>query len=467
MALVLAQPLGAQPALQRAATPTPTLTANLLRNGGFEGVFSRQWNAANNVWVNGRVAEGWTAWWREPTGIDGGYPRACEEDGASCQPWHAPEYRETKGIPYSPPRIRSGDNSQLYFTSLGLHEGGLYQKVSGVPKGWRVQFNVWVRVWSSDDSTDTVESKGQPGLHLRVGVDPAGGIDPWGEPVVWSAEFEAFDGFEQASVEAMAQSDSVTVFFRSAPERPLKHIDVVLDDAELIPIGPPPPTPFVIDSPEDVAGPPAATAPSGKIVTHIVQPGDTLFAIAQRYRADLAALYTLNSLNETSVLRIGQAIQVPIPGQAAPTATPLPPTPVPIAVGTLCVGAFEDVAGDGRYGDGDPALPGAAFIVADASGAAVAASTGARCFDTLPVGTYAVLAQMPAGYLATTDTRWGVALTEAARVDVAVGGRRVEGPEAEPSGAEGVPAVVVGAGLVVLIGLLTVVRRRRGSHDDS
>jgi murein DD-endopeptidase MepM/ murein hydrolase activator NlpD len=246
----------------------------------------------------------------------------------------------------------------------------------------------------------------------------------------------------------------------------LKHIDIVLDDAELVPLGPPPPTPFVIDSPEDVAGPPAATAPSGKIVTHIVQPGDTLFAIAQRYRADLAALYTLNGLNETSVLKIGQAIQVPLPVESAPTATPLPPTPVPIAVGTLCVSAFEDVAGDGRYGDGDRALTGAAFIVADTSGAAVATSSGARCFKALPVGAYAVLAQVPAGYLATTDTRWGVALTEAAQVDVMVGGRRVEESETEASSADGTQVVVFGTGIVVLIGLVAIVLRRRANHAE-
>jgi len=135
---------------QRARTPTPTPAVNLLRNGGFEGEYVRQWNAANTEWANGRVAEGWLAWWRKPTAPDGKYPGRCPDGDSVCQAWHRPEYRQTKGIPYTPPRIRGGDNSQMYFTSFGVHEGGLYQKAGGAPKGWRVRFSIWARVWSSD-----------------------------------------------------------------------------------------------------------------------------------------------------------------------------------------------------------------------------------------------------------------------------------------------------------------------------
>jgi len=462
IAIAMVPSIGAQqPVPQRAPTATPTLPVDLLKNGGFEGAFARQWNAANNAWVNGRVAEGWTAWWRKPTAIDGKYPGRCPEDDEACQPWHEPEYRETKGIPYTPPRIRSGDNSQMVFTSFGVHEGGLYQRVSGVPKGWRVRFSIWVRAWSRDDTRDTSQSSGQPGLHMRIGIDPTGGVDPWSEAVSWSEEFDSFDEFSQASIEVTAQAEALTAFFRSMPERALKHIDVMLDDAELIAIGPPPPTPVIIDSPNDVAGAPTRNAPTGKTVAHIVQSGDTLFAIAQQYRADLAAIYLLNGLNENSVLKVGQSIVIPLPVESPPTAVPtaLPPEPAP--VGALCVSAFEDAAGDGHYSLGDAPLRGAAFVVADGSGATVAATISGRCFDDLPVGAYAVSAQVPAGYLATTETRWGVALIENERVDVVVGGQRIEESAAGAGDTPSVQPIAIGAGSIIFLAAVAAVLRRR------
>ena len=191
--LLLAQP--ASIGAQRAATPTPTLPPNLLTNAGFENGSARQWSAANSAWANGRIAEGWTAWWRQPTSTDGKYPNPCPEDDGACQPWHQPEYRETKGIPYAPPRIRSGENSQMFGASFGLFEGGIYQKVSGAPVGWRVRFSLWAKAWSNSDSLDTYRSSGQPGMHMRVGIDPSGGVDPWSEAIVWGKDSDSFDQF--------------------------------------------------------------------------------------------------------------------------------------------------------------------------------------------------------------------------------------------------------------------------------
>ena len=509
-------------AAQRSVTPTPGLAAarvNLLHNGDFEGDSARQWNATNDEWVNGRVAEGWTAWWRKPTPSDGEYPGACPEGEAACLAWHRPEYRETRSIPYDPPRVRTGDNSQMVFTSFGVYEGGLYQTVSGVPRGWSVRFSIWAKAWSSD-TEDTAESAGQPSMGMRAGIDPTGGTDPWSDAVVWSEEIDSFDEFGEYGVSAVAQADRVTVFFRSRPERALKHVDVMLDDAELMLIGPPPPTPVVIRSPNEAASAPtrvlATDSLSQQIVVHVVQPGDTLFAIAQAYRVELSDIYALNDLNETSVLKVGQSIRISLAAQTPPTAAsnfklqtsnsegaeysrgPDPdPDPersegegeaegavegpglsgveggAPAAVGTLCVRAFEDVAGDTRYnpGAGAPA-PGvsAVFIVADASGRTVAASTPAlsfegtaRCFDGLPAGAYAVSAQAPAGYAATTNSRWGVSLIEGARVEVTVGIRRTGEPADEAAG-EALPmAMGITAGLGGLAAIILLIRRRTKS----
>jgi LysM repeat protein len=520
-------------AAQRNVTPTPrtaTERVNLLHNGDFEGDSARQWNSANDEWANGRVAEGWTAWWRKPTPPDGEYPGACPEDQAACLLWHRPEYRETRGIPYDPPRARTGDNSQMYFTSFGIYEGGLYQTVSGVPRGWSVRFSIWAKAWSSS-TEDTAESAGQPSMGMRAGIDPTGGTDPWSDTVVWSEESGSFDAFGEYRVSAVARADTVTVFFRSRPERALKHVDVMLDDAELALIGPPPPTPVVIRSPNEAASAPTRVVATGslsqQIVVHIVQPGDTLFAIAQAYRAELSNIYALNDLNETSVLRVGQSIQISLAVQTPPMAVPTPlpaksptegsgersaaepalsegegskdalsrspdPNPdpdpdpersvgegeggAPAAVGTLCVRTFEDVAGDTHYdqGDGAPAaalsFEGVAFIVADASGRTVAASAPAlsfegtaRCFDGLPVGAYAVSAQAPAGYAATTNSRWGVSLIEGARVEVTVGIRRTGEPADEDAGEALPTAMGVTAGLGGLAAIILLIRRRTKS----
>ncbi|HET7091179.1 MAG TPA: LysM peptidoglycan-binding domain-containing protein [Anaerolineae bacterium] len=510
------------PECSEGVTPTPALATarvNLLHNGDFEGDSARQWSSANDEWVNGRVAEGWTAWWRKPTPSDGEYPAACPEGKAACVPWHRPEYRETRSIPYDPPRVRTGENSQMVFTSFGVYEGGLYQTVSGVPRGWSVRFSIWAKAWSSD-AEDTAESAGQPSMGMRAGIDPTGGTDPWSDAVVWSKESDSFDAFGEYGVSAVAQADRVTVFFRSQPERALKHVDVMLDDAELILIGPPPPTPVVIRSPNESASAPtrvpATDSLSQQIVVHVVQPGDTLFAIAQAYRVELSDIYALNGLNETSVLKVGQSIRISLAAQTPPTAVPAPypgrsPDPgsdperregeeeregaaeepaltshsnsnssleggAPAAVGTLCVRAFEDVAGDTLYNQGDgapsPALSfeGAAFIVADASGRTVAASTPAlsfegtaRCFDGLPAGAYAVSAQAPAGYTATTNSRWGVSLIEGARVEVAVGIRRAGEPAGEDAGEVLPMAMGVTAGLGCLAAIILLIRRRTQS----
>jgi LysM repeat protein len=441
---------------QQRATATPLPPINLLRNGDFEGEFARQWNTTNGEWANGRVAAGWTAWWRKPTASDEDFPGVCPEDAATCQPWHRPEYRETKGIPYSPPRVRSGDNSQVYFTSFGLHDGGLYHKASGVTPGWTIRFSIWAQAWSSD-TEDTTESRGQPSMNLQVGIDPNGGTDPWSADVVWSEPSDSFDAFGEFSVSALARSETVTVFFRSRPERALKHVDVMVDDAELVLLGPPPPTPVIIDAPNSEAA--AATSDAARqIVIHVVQPGDSLFAIAQRYRAELSAIYAANGLNESSVLQVGQAIRVPLPVAAPPTAVPTP-APLPeIAFGTLCVTAFEDVTGDGRRGPDDRALHGVEFLVADATGRRVAAADQAWCFDELPVGAYQVAAALPAGYLGTTEMDWGVSVAEGARVEVAVGARRVES-DVEP--APDATPIAVGAGAIVFTAAAIAWGRRR------
>jgi len=150
-------------------------------------------------------------------------------------------------------------------------------------------------------------------------------------------------------------------------------------------------------------------------------------------------------------------------------------------VGTLCVRAFEDVAGDTRYNQGDGALASgvsAAFIVADASGRTIAAksptpseergsgaSTAAHCFEDLLIGAYTVSAQTPPGYAATTGTRWDVSLTEGARVEVTAGMKRAD-PSVDGMASAATPIAApagAAAGLACLAVIIMLIRRRATS----
>lgn len=60
-----------------------------------------------------------------------------------------------------------------------------------------------------------------------------------------------------------------------------------------------------------------AAPPRSSPETYIVQPGDTLFAIAARYRTTVAAIKQLNKLGESDLIQVGQKLLIPT--DAAPT----------------------------------------------------------------------------------------------------------------------------------------------------
>lgn len=56
---------------------------------------------------------------------------------------------------------------------------------------------------------------------------------------------------------------------------------------------------------------PTATTTSTGTQVHIIKEGDTLFALALRYKTTVSKLCQLNGISETSILRIGQQIKLP------------------------------------------------------------------------------------------------------------------------------------------------------------
>ena len=93
-----------------------------------------------------------------------------------------------------------------------------------------------MQAWSNAEN-DAFVSAGQPTMGMRVGIDPHGGNFPWSPSIVWSPVKEAFDHWELFTVEAVAQSDRVTVFTRSRPVFAIQHNDVYVDEASLSVVG--------------------------------------------------------------------------------------------------------------------------------------------------------------------------------------------------------------------------------------
>jgi len=64
--------------------------------------------------------------------------------------------------------------------------------------------------------------------------------------------------------------------------------------------------------------------PEGRTI-HIVQPGETLAAIARQYGVSWQAIVYLNDLEDPSLLYVGQELIIPGPDEVLPTLTPTPP----------------------------------------------------------------------------------------------------------------------------------------------
>lgn len=183
---------------------------NLLQNPGFEEPFNT---------LDGdpprQVAQGWTPWH---------VPAA---EGAPTYERRQPEYEP------SADRIQEGSSSQLIGAFFATHDGGVYQRVTGITPGETLRFSIFAYVWSSmSDNRDSSIENGD--VMVQVGIDPTGGTDPGGEAIVWSPEgIEEYDAFNEYTVEAEAQADAVTVFVRTAIGVPVANTAIYLDQASL------------------------------------------------------------------------------------------------------------------------------------------------------------------------------------------------------------------------------------------
>ena len=300
---------------------------NLLKNPGFEIPYSKQCCQTdlslfypNTPIDEVQVPQGWFGWWLQPD-LDPAHPGSCLRIADPCVAWHRPEWREANCGPVCADRFRSGNNAQKYFTFWSVHDAGMYQQVSGVAPRARLRFSVYMHAWSTNSAYGP--SGGQQSMGMRVGIDPAGGTNPFSPNIVWSSVRDNYDTWGLYTVEVVALSGTVTVYTRSAPVYPLQHNDIYVDDASLVVVGAGAPQP----TPTRAAGGsilrPTSAAPSGgNIVTreplptpaadgkiyYIVRSGDTLTHIAVRFGTTVARIKLLNGFRGNVIIYTGQRI---------------------------------------------------------------------------------------------------------------------------------------------------------------
>jgi hypothetical protein len=234
------------------------MTDNLLQDGDFEAEWSPD-NGGHTCFVYD---------------IDGGEPEIREIGNIFVPPgwkfyfFHNPgEYDQPEGRDArTADRVRSGDKAWMFFTFNRRHWAGLYQQVQ-VEEGQRLRFTAYAHAWSnhcgvedgghpgdpawSDGAgyeqvawrealnlpynTDNPQTDAKPNFSFALGIDPTGGTNPNADSVIWGDAYHIYNGYvKQLEVEAVANSDTVTVFIESQTLWAFKHNDAYIDDAELV-----------------------------------------------------------------------------------------------------------------------------------------------------------------------------------------------------------------------------------------
>lgn len=95
----------------------------------------------------------------------------------------------------------------------GTADGFIAQRVSVSP-GRSYNFSAWVTTWMRENNTWKYDVWNNPGRlsWVRLGIDPAAGVDPNAANVRWTPRFYSHRRFAAAAVSAVAQGSQITVF---------------------------------------------------------------------------------------------------------------------------------------------------------------------------------------------------------------------------------------------------------------
>lgn len=228
------------------------------------------------------------------------------------------------------------DGARSWSISRGFatFTAAMYQRVS-VAAGTNVRASVRGFMERGKDASGNTVA----GAQFRIGIDPNGGSDPLSGAIIWSGWVTSPNGWVQATVEATAAGDAVTLFLYTTQSQPANPNAMYWDNAVLevggagasvTPSGtagaPIVPTPAFA---QFVA--PQGTRPDGSIV-HIVTSGDTIDAIGVAYQTTRDAILELNPGLRPSFIFPGQEIIVRPPSTATPSANGAATTATPSSV---------------------------------------------------------------------------------------------------------------------------------------
>lgn len=191
----------------------------------------------------------------------------------------------------------------------------------------------------------------------------------------------------------------------------------------LMPVGQEAPTPTPPPPPQAWVSP---TPDAEGVISVIVQPQESLWAIAARAGLTLPELLALNNLTESDVIRPGDVIIIgrveapptPVsPEEVEPTPTRPPPTPRPTRrppQATICLSAFADLDRDGVHDPGEPLRAAVAFTVYNSEAVVGNYITDGQnephCFPPLPPGNYRVTRSVLPDEVLTTAGDWALQL---------------------------------------------------------
>ncbi len=191
---------------------------------------------------------------------------------------------------------------------------------------------------------------------------------------------------------------------------------------------------------------PTSTPDADGNIYVVVQPNDSLWAIAARAGLSLDELLELNEIAENTVVQPGDLLLIgrgeppPTPTSNIPTPTLPPPTftPSPVPADTaICLTAFEDINQDGIFDPGEPLRPEVAFtIFNDQTVISNYISDGQsepHCLENLEPGNYHITRSIAPDEILTTDGDWALTLIDGNELNLTFGSYRQSDSPGQPT----------------------------------
>jgi sortase A len=165
--------------------------------------------------------------------------------------------------------------------------------------------------------------------------------------LIWLGAFFLGVGLALAYIDLKTQLEIQAVLASSSPSEPIV-LAVTMEESTPTPVPPTPTLPAATTTPSPTAtvsptvtptrwtpttNPTANSTPApAEQTVYVVQGGDSLWKIAESYGITVDALVEANGISKDDVIRPGQELVIPVPGQALPTPLPHSPAAAPTSL---------------------------------------------------------------------------------------------------------------------------------------